>query len=382
MERNPWLQALLILLVIIAGYYIVNLIWQLGQQMSDIILTFFLAWLLAFVLNPMVKFLERYNRQKRILAVIEIYIGLILFLILLGFLAVPAIAAQSYQLASSMPAYINDLPQAIIGIQSWFWVRGMMIDLSSLFQSQAIVQSANALGTMVAQNALGIAQFLASAVTGLFIVLVLSFYMVLDGDRISRDLLRLLPQRYQEEAHVFMRSIDTTFGGYIRGVLTQAVIYAAGTALVMAITGLGFIGVVSTFAGAMMVIPFLGGFLAIIPVFVLAVLSGSVFNVLFVLAGLLALQQVVLNVVAPKVMSDNVGIHPLLVFLAILLGLKLAGIWGAIFGVPVAGVVNAMALYFINRNQAVDPFVTAGAGAPPVPTGSPRQKGVTNASGG
>ncbi|HLB11364.1 MAG TPA: AI-2E family transporter, partial [Dehalococcoidia bacterium] len=88
--------------------------------------------------------------------------------------------------------------------------------------------------------------------------------------------------------------------------------------------------------------------------------------------ALLVLQQIVLNVVAPRVMSQNVGIHPLVVFLAFLLGFKLAGLWGAIFGVPVAGVVNAMVQYFIDRTQAARPLLESGAEVPPAASGVSR----------
>lgn len=371
MERNPWLKALLVLLVIIAGYYLISLAWQVGQQVADIFLMFFLAWLLAFILTPLAQLLTRYNRQRKLLAIIEIYLGLILLLLLLGVLAVPAMASQMYQLGADLPAYLAGLPPALTSIQSWLGARGIMLDFSSVLQSQTLMQSANGLGTLLAQNALGIAQFLASAVVGLFIVLVLSFYISLDGERIAQDLLRLLPSRYQDEARFFMASIDRSFGGFIRGVLIQAAVYGVGTALVMWLAGLGFVEVVSVFAGAMMVIPFLGGFLAIIPAFFIALFSGSLGKVIFVLVALLVLQQIVLNVVAPRVMSESVGIHPLLVFLAILLGFKLAGIWGAIFGVPVAGVMNAMAQYLIYRNQAAKLF-RAPAEAPPSTTGAHR----------
>ncbi|MDO8670236.1 MAG: AI-2E family transporter, partial [Dehalococcoidia bacterium] len=189
------------------------------------------------------------------------------------------------------------------------------------------------------------------------------------GDQIARDILKLLPDRFEEEAGVFIDSIDRTFGGYIRGVLIQSVVYGIGTAIVMRIAGLDYIEVVSIFAGIMMVIPIFGGFLAIIPPFFIAVFGGSLLTIVFVLVALLILQQIVLNVVAPKVMSENVGIHPLLVFLAILLGLKVAGVWGAIFGVPVVGVVNAMAQFFISRGQATKAPIPAAA-TPRLKTGS------------
>jgi predicted PurR-regulated permease PerM len=355
MERNPWVRALIILLVLIAAFYLARILWELGSRVGDVILIFFLAWLLAFILNPIAKFLIPYNRRSKLLAVVEVYVGFLFFLVLLSLLAIPSIANQMYQLGQALPAYLEQLPLGLSSIQAWLSRQGLNIDLSTVYQGQALVQRAEGLGTLVAQNALGIAQSLASAVVGLVIILMLSFYMMLDGERIMQGLVKLLPDRYQDEGRFFLDSIDRTFGGFMRGALIQALIYAVGTGLVMWLAGLSFVVVISAFAGLMMFIPFLGTFLAIIPPLLMAIFSGSLAKVIFVLVALLILQQIVLNVIAPKVMSESVGIHPLLVFLAILMGFKVAGIWGAIFGVPVIGVVNAMAQYFIARARGPEP---------------------------
>jgi len=107
--------------------------------------------------------------------------------------------------------------------------------------------------------------------------------------------------------------------------------------------------VLAVFAGVMMLIPFIGTFLAVIPPLVVAGVAPNTGSVLWLAVALFIWQQVTLNVLAPRILSDSVGMHPLLVFLGVLMGAKLAGPWGAIFGVPVLGVTLTIAEVLYRR---------------------------------
>jgi predicted PurR-regulated permease PerM len=93
-----------------------------------------------------------------------------------------------------------------------------------------------------------------------------------------------------------------------------------------------------------MIIPFFGPIIAIIPVLAVTFV-GAADRLLLVVILVLAVQQVLLNVVGPRIMSRSIGIHPMFVFLALLLGAKLAGFWGVFLAVPVAGIINIFARY-------------------------------------
>jgi predicted PurR-regulated permease PerM len=101
---------------------------------------------------------------------------------------------------------------------------------------------------------------------------------------------------------------------------------------------------VSSFSGLAMIIPFIGPLIAIVPPVALAA-AQSPGSLVGVLISLFILQQVVTSVIAPKIMSETVGIHPLLVLFAMLVGVKVAGFWGALFGVPVVAVIYATIVY-------------------------------------
>ncbi|MCS6802991.1 MAG: AI-2E family transporter [Chloroflexota bacterium] len=352
LERNRWLQALIIMLVFIAAIYLGGMLWQLFLRFSDIILTFFMAWLVAYTLNPVADFLVR-QRLPRLLAIMLVYLFLLVAVITVGLVIVPPLATQTVQLGRSIPGWVNEWPRYAELVQGFLNERGIDLRLGALLTESALLQRAEQLGTALAQNALGIAQGVAAFIFNTVIVIILSLYFMIDGERFSRLFIDILPASWEDEARYLLAAIDKTFGGFMRGLLIQTAVYAVGTGIVMTIAGLPFVLVVSLFAGAMMVIPFIGSVVAMIPPVILAALTGDWLRVLLVFAGLLVLQQVVLNVISPKVMSDTVGMHPLLIFFAVLLGTKEAGIWGAIFGVPIVGVVYSMVvqLYRQRRKQ-------------------------------
>jgi len=355
MERNPWLRAVLVLLAIIGTLWLIGWAWDLAGHFADIFLLFFLAWLLAFVLHPIADWLTKvrvpwFGGPRPLayrMAVLLVYLGLIVILILLGLLLIPVIVAQAVQLGASLPTYVAQLPR-IGQLQEEMNRLGIPVDLTTVYQPQLLIDQARSLGGILAQNALNIATGVAAMAFNLLIILILSFYLMLDGPDISRQLLGLIPIQWQDEAAFFMNSVTRTFGGFIRGQLLQALIYGLGTALIMAAAGLGYVAVVSAFSGLVMIIPFVGPFLAIIPPAILAAVQAPG-AFLWVFIALFVLQQVVINIITPKVMSESLGMHPLLVFLAMLVGVKVAGFWGALFGVPVMGVLYAMAVFFYRR---------------------------------
>jgi predicted PurR-regulated permease PerM len=178
-----------------------------------------------------------------------------------------------------------------------------------------------------------------------FIILILSYYLTLDGHRLGAALLAALPMAYRDDARYFFASVNRAFGGFMRGQLTQALIYALGTAAVMSLAGLQLVLLSSVAALVFMLIPFVGPFLALaLPLIVSLATAPEVFWA--VLLVLFILQQIVVNVIAPRLMSQTIGMHPLLVFLAVLGGAKVAGVWGAIFGVPILGVASTMVSFY------------------------------------
>lgn len=352
MDKNPWFRALIVILVFIAALFLLAQIFSLLGQFSSILMILFLGWLLAFVLHPIVNWLCG-RRLPRLASVAIVYVCLLVLIVVSLFLTIPPIVDQLIRLGERIPSYLQQAGNWLGDLQNALLERGIDIDLRGMLLNQDLGQRIQEFGTLLVTNSINLVTGAANVILTSIMVLVVSFYFVLDGRRITGAILDAVPDDWYDEAAYLIDAVGLKFGGFLRGQLIQAVIYAAGTSVIMSIAGLDYVLVVSLVAGVLMFIPFFGAILGILPPALVAALSGSFPRFLIVVIAVLVLQQVIMNVVAPKVMADAVGMHPILVLLAILLGIQLAGPVGAVFGVPVAAVVNAMGLLFYNRSERV-----------------------------
>ena len=108
--------------------------------------------------------------------------------------------------------------------------------------------------------------------------------------------------------------------------------------------GVPFAGVLAVIAGLAVVIPFFGPIIAMVPVLVITLL-GAPDRLIWVLGLTLLLQQITLNVIGPRIIGTAVGIHPIFVFLALLLGSRIGGFWGVLLAMPIAGIIATFVRY-------------------------------------
>ena len=355
MLRDPWLRALAILGCAIAGVYLVGLLWQVVSELADIILLFFLAWLLAFVLEPLVAALIEVVHLPRLGAIGLTYLFLLIVLTSGVILLVPALTLQIVEIARNLPSHSERVVTGVTHLQSstnaWLLGHGspVVFDVKSALNAPELTRRVDALGPPILSNALGFATGAATLLVSLLILLILSFYFMADGARLAESLILALPLRAQDDTRFLVASIHRAFAGFLRGQVIQALAGGLGTGILMSALQVDFALLSSVVAGLVLFIPFLGPVVAVIlPVAIAAFTHPEVALILFI--ALLALQQVIFNVLAPRILSRQVGLHPLLVFFAVLTGVRLAGVWGAIFGVPIVAVVITM-ISFYRANQ-------------------------------
>lgn len=379
-------RTLVILLILAALTFLVEKALRVAMLFGNTILLFALAWLLSFTLSPAVAWLSGQQDERRVggaeerggegtatpsrpvsrgalslrafaplhkrlprpLAVVVVYLGLLLALGLAGLWVAPVAAAQLYQLGLRLPEYVASLPDFMAYWQRELRLLGVEVDLADMLRSPGLIQRARDLGANLIQNLVSIAAGVANLLANLLIILVLSFYMTLDGPALARRAIELVPADWRDEAHLLGAVVDRTFGGFVRGQLIQAALFALGTVIVMSLAGLGFGLVASLLAGILMLIPLLGPLLALIPPLIIALFQapGTAF---WVLLALFVYEQIIINVLMPRLIGEMVGLHPLLVFAALLVGIRLAGVWGTLFGIPVAAALSSIALYFYLR---------------------------------
>lgn len=355
MLRDPWLRALAILGCAIASFYLVDLLWQVMQAFADIILLFFLAWLLAFVLEPVVGRLVE-ARIPRLGAISLTYLTLLVLLSLGVILLVPTLSVQIVDVVRSLPDYVEQVTAVLNAIQgaanAWLLDHGspVLVDLRSALNPQDLSRRADALGPPILGNVVGVATGVATLLVGILFLLILSFYFMADGARLADTLILALPLRAQDDTRYLVANIHRAFAGFLRGLVIQSLVGGAGTGVIMSLLQVDYALLASVVAGIVLLIPFLGPALAVVVPVSIALLTHPEVTVYLFLA-LLALQQVIFNVLGPRILSQQVGLHPLLVFFAVLTGTRVAGVWGAIFGVPIVAVVSAMISFYRADHQ-------------------------------
>ncbi len=351
MIRDPWLRTLMGIVIAIAAIYLLGMLWQVVQQFADILLLFFLAWLLAFVLEPVVGWLSSTSRAPRILAIALTYLALLVVLTIGVVVLVPALTAQLVEMARNLPSYAEQVTEWVTSLQGTVneWLlehrSPVLFDVRSALNPDELTRRIEALGPPLLSNAVQFATSAATILLEVVILLILSFYFMVDGPRLGESLILTLPPRAQDDARFLVANIHRAFAGFLRGQVIQALTSAIGTLVVMSVLKIDYALLSAVVAGLFLLIPFLGPIVAVwLPVTIALFTHPEVAWILLIV--LVALQQIIFNVLAPRVLSQEVGLHPLLVFFAVLAGARVAGVWGAIFGVPVVAVLVAMASFY------------------------------------
>jgi predicted PurR-regulated permease PerM len=343
-RERQLLDVLLVLAIVFLALEVIGILWEAFGRLADVLIIFGAAWAFSYILAPLVDRIDQRTRLNRFGAVLVVYAAIFVVLAAAGAFAVPRLADQLATLAARAPELAASADQAARDFQANLDRLGVPLNVVPLYE--ALPGRLAGLAGTVASDALGFVSATATIVFDLLLVLIIAFLMLLDGDSLWNRFTGLLSEELRSEFELLRMSTDRAFGGFIRGSLILGLVYGIATLLILVAFAVPFSGVLAVFSGLFVMIPFFGPILAIIPVLVISFL-GAPGSVLPVAILSILLQQVTLNVVGPRIMSKNIGIHPLFVFLALLLGSKVAGFWGVLLGVPVAGVINTFIRYSI-----------------------------------
>lgn len=341
-REHQLLQLLVVLAILYLAFQVFALGWVAVAQVADVVIIFVAAWALAYLLAPLVSRIDLATPLDRTLSVVVVYIAIGLVLVLIGLLAIPPLVAQLNDLVTRGPEYGERAAQLAAGIQTALERLGIRVDLTEFYGT--LPRRLGDLAAAYAADILGVVSGTAAIFFNVSLVLIIAFLMLNDGDSMWQRFTRVLSPELGSEAELLRQSADRSFGGFIRGSLILGVIYAIATLVILVPLGVPYAGVLALVSGLTMIIPFFGPIIALIPV-IAVTFVGAPDRLLIVFILVLAVQQVLLNVVGPRIMSRSIGIHPIFVFLALLLGAKLAGFWGVFLAVPVAGILNIFLRY-------------------------------------
>jgi predicted PurR-regulated permease PerM len=313
---------------------------------SEIFMICFLAWLLAFVVSPLVDGAASRLHLGRSKAV-----GLVYGCIAIGFVGFVLIAAsigvrEATNLISRTDEATATISASLVSLQGRLGIGTNTIDLAALFR-QAEARILPEIKTTLAAQSGAIAGNVVSVLGALSITLVLSIFIVSDASGLQAKWRRVIPNRFETQLDLFDRSVGRAFRGFLWMQVILIIIQVVLTAVVGLVFGLPYLFLICLLAAVCMPIPFVGSGLALAPpIFVAAAfVPGAVIPVAVVLfVG----QALIMHLVTPRLMKRTSGVHPIVTIVSVLVGAQVAGIWGAIFGLPVAAVISILANYVIN----------------------------------
>ncbi|MDZ8055978.1 MAG: AI-2E family transporter [Aulosira sp. ZfuVER01] len=322
------------LLLVASGWAIILLL----DYFQGVIVIFTFAAILAFLLSYPVEWLRRFLPHG-----LAVFVVFLLSIVVLGGIAITlglAVLSQGQQLIDSITNFLNSLAPLIERLETFLRSRNLQIDLDFI-QDQLRNQAINSLVSSLAI----LQQFLTNFVTFILIAVV-AFFMLLDGEKIWHLILKVVPRQRRSR---FTNVIKRSFLGFFRGQLLLTLFLTSATLLVFVLLNVPFALLLSVIVGLLDVIPGIGATLGVSTI-TLIVLSQNVWLALKVFVACIVLQQIQDNLIAPRIMQGALNLNPIVVFFALLVGARVAGLLGVFISIPIAGVI--VSLFEIEEMQS------------------------------
>lgn len=330
------------LLPIIIGLVFLFLLFNLFKKytiLSETFYTIIFSAILGYLFNPIINYLEKKN-INRLRGVFLLYLGIVAMFLILAFLVIPKSTTEIKRLVVDMPIYLEKASALIDELYNKYY--STLGDLPPMFQGVQQVVMENIVGIEhMVMNALknfigGILNTFSKFVS-LILTPILTFYFLVDKNYFKDRMMGFIPKKYRKDSIALFREIDDSLSKFVRGKIIMAAYVGIATSIVLLIMGIDFAIVIGFITGIADIIPYIGPFLGFLPAVFFAYLI-SPLKAIWVAALFVFIQWAENNILAPKVIGETTGIHPLIILISIIIGGGVFGVLGMILAVPVVAI--------------------------------------------
>ncbi len=317
--------------------------------LAPVLTPFIAAGLLAYMGDPLADRLQKL-KIPRTLAVVIVFLSTFLFLALLILLVGPLIKTQISALFQALPDIARQVEQVWLPtLLGWLNVEpGDDVGVGAF-----LARYSDMVGSWSGKILMGVGKsggVLAAAVLSLFLIPIITFYMLRDWDSFTSHLSALLPDSQRETVLELARETDEVLGAFLRGqilvMLALATIYSVGLTLV----GLKFAIAIGVVAGLVSFVPYLGFVFGIGLAGLTVILEPNpILNLVGVVATFTIAQLIEGSVLTPKLVGDRIGLHPVIVIFAVSAGGQLFGFFGILLALPAAAVLSVLVRFAYHR---------------------------------
>ena len=327
--------------LLLAGW----LVWLLGPVLTP----FFISILIAYIVNPIVGWLEDLRMRRDVAVALVFGLALLLIVIVL-LIVIPVLVREVADFLGRLPGYMDAFQQNAL---PWLEAQlGVEINLQSfdVERARSLIQEyfsniAGAAGNVLSVMTQSGGRFLVW-ISSMILVPVVTFYLLRDWRNLMETLRDLLPRNIEPTVVRLTEDCDEALGGFLRGQLMVMISLGLIYALGLWIVGLNNAIAIGLIAGLVSFVPYLGAIIGILLAGVTAVIQD--FSPVFLLSVAIVFvigQLIESFVLTPKLVGDRIGLHPVLVIFAVMAGGQLFGFAGVLLALPAAAAGTVLVLY-------------------------------------
>jgi len=321
----------------IIGIILLVVFLYLIRQILFILL---IVGILVSALMPSVEWL-RSKKIPRLVSVTLVFLLLLVILITFSVVVFPPLVGQLQQLAAELPVKLDDwlhsyeTQNTILSTRDWLVDTGLIDSVGKALE--ILSQQVSNLSSIIINQTYGVI----SGIVGLAVVVVLTFYLLLEEDGMKQFIVGILPSKSQVMTLTIINKASAKAGRWLQGQLIVCSIVGLLSFIGYVILGIKFPIVLAIFVGAFNIIPYVGPVLGVIPGLLVAVLQGP-WMVLGVIIVNVVVQQLESTFITPRIIGKWVGLSPVTIIISLLIGGTVAGLWGVILAIPVAATISVI----------------------------------------
>jgi predicted PurR-regulated permease PerM len=320
--------------IIVKTILVILGIWFL-YLIRGVLALLFISIIITAAIDPVVNRLQK-RKVPRSLGILIIYLILFLVIGLIISLLIPPLVSQFKDFAENFPSYAEKITSIFQGLQSYFQLHGIEFNIQEVVKN-AVSGFITSSGQIFSKT-IGVFSGLLSVI----VVLSMTFYMSAKEDGLKQFILSITPRSHHSYAVSAIDRVKIKIGKWLQGQLMLMVLIFILDFLVLYFLGVPYALLLALIGGVLEIVPYLGpiisGALATVVGFLVSPLTG-----ILVLASYLVIQQIENHIIVPQVMKKAVGLNPVAVILALLIGAQLGGALGAILAIPIAAVAGVFA---------------------------------------
>jgi len=340
-------EAIIRHLILVAA--VVFLFW-FSIEVSGAVLPFVVAAILSFIFSPLVERLQK-NKVPRPVSIIGILLILLSLLVAISVVVLPMVFQQFQNFLTTIPTLATELSNSL----NSFVNRGFLgfVPENQGLQQAIINEISSRIEDLTRAIPNGILNFVAQAATALtkmlnlILVPFLSFYIMKDFELVKYRVKMLFPRRHRQLVSDLYTIVDKILGSYLRGALTVAFINSIVISLLMSVWGVKYPLVIGLISGTLDMIPYFGVIISTTVAVLIAMFGDNPgFQVIMVLFSFLGMNLTETAILYPKMIGSKIGVHPVLLILALLIFGYFMGFLGLLIAVPTTAILIAFRKYY------------------------------------